>query len=448
MELKELYDKYDILGPRYTSYPAHPHWKGAPNQQEWLAEVGEYARMGKDFDLYVHIPFCESLCTYCGCSRVITRNQDLASDYVTALLKEWEIYQKSSPGLKLKSIHLGGGTPTFLNLENLKRLLDGLLPEKKSEMVLGAIEIDPRVTSFEQIDLLVEKGFTKFSLGIQDFDPHVQKVINRIQPIELVKKVTDYLNLKKINSVNYDLIFGLPEQTVETITNTINEVVKLKPGTIAFYSYAHVPWKIPSQKLLEKYHIPAGQEKRELYHIGKKLLEESGYMEIGLDHFALSTDPLHVSYLEGRLKRNFMGYTSIKGHATIGLGATSISNSERYYVQNEKNPKQYIESIYEEVIPFVTGHHLTEVEMAISDAIQEIMCQGKTCLTKILANLDDEEKNQLKNQYSQMEKDGLLTLEGSSLSVTESGKQFLRNICMVMDHHLAEKVSNQFSKTI
>ncbi len=442
------YQKYNQAGPRYTSYPAYPHWTKPPTQNQWFTLLQNHANSGNIFDIYIHIPFCESLCTYCGCSRIITKDQDFASRYVDCLIKEWGVYKSLAQNLKLGSLHLGGGTPTFLRYPNLKRLLDNILEGIDPSGFYGAIEIDPRVTNQDQMEYLIEKGFCKFSLGIQDFDPHVQKIINRVQPVSLVEDIISRLRRLGIESLNFDLIYGLPEQTGETIKATILEVVKMRPDTIAFYSYAHVPWKSKAQKTLEKYHIPAGDEKRSLYQLGKGLLEESGYKEIGMDHFALEEDILFKAFKKGKLKRNFMGYTARKGDCILGLGASSISDSGKCFIQNEKDPLLYCKLVEKDKLPIVHGHVLDEIELKIAKNIQEIMCSGETDISEILKLFDNEKKEQVEDEYLNMKKDGLIELEAGILKVTGMGNVFVRNICMVLDIHLKEKSKNCFSKTV
>ncbi|MCO4792074.1 MAG: oxygen-independent coproporphyrinogen III oxidase [Bacteriovoracaceae bacterium] len=441
-----LIQKYDRPGPRYTSYPAHPHWKQSPSQSEWLEQVLLRKELGANFDLYVHIPFCSSLCIYCGCSRVITKDMELASRYVDSLIKEWNLYQEKCGPISLSSIHLGGGTPTFLEPSLLSKLITSIKGNK--DISWGAVEVDPRVTTKEHCDVLIRNGFQKFSLGIQDFDPVVQKNINRKQPYEMVEDMVSYLRDNGVESINFDIIYGLPGQSVETIKSTFEKVEKLKPDTIAFYSYAHVPWKIKSQKALEKIGLPKAEEKRDLYEEGKRYLEKLGYAELGMDHFSLKDDQLYHAYEKGELKRSFMGYTSKKGECLIGLGCSSISSSGLGYVQNEKDVTAYMNTVNSGNLPLIYGHTMSQQDKMIDQTIQDLMCQGKTDLERVLNSLDDNHVNNIRNTYNEMMSDGLLNLEKSNLEILEKGKPFVRNICMALDPNLKIKSENQFSRTI
>lgn len=442
----ELIQKYDKPGPRYTSYPAYPHWKETPTESEWMGQVVLKRDLGAQFDLYVHIPFCQSLCIYCGCSRMITRDLSLAERYVDALIKEWNHYQKRVGYFPITSIHLGGGTPTFLPPKLLEKLIVNLQGSQKIDW--GAVEVDPRVTTKEHCEVLVKHGFKKFSLGIQDFDEKVQKNINRIQPFEMVKTLTKDLREMGVESLNFDIIFGLPGQSIETIQNTFKKVEKLKPDTIAFYSYAHVPWKIKSQKALEKIGLPSAEEKRALYECGKECLEGIGYHELGMDHFSLKEDQLYKAYEKGELKRSFMGYTARKGECLIGLGCSSISSTGFGYVQNEKEVPDYLEKIESGEMAFHYGHTMSHQDKIIDQTIQSLMCQGETQLDRVLLNLDKEHARRVRGIYQEMMEDGLLKISNSKLQVLENGKPFIRNICMALDPNLSEVPREQFSRTI
>lgn len=438
-----LIEKYQRPAPRYTSYPPYPYWNQRPTQKEWLSELHSY----KDLrvDLYLHIPYCQSLCTYCGCTRTITRNFDKGMDYTSLLLDEWEMYANELPQLKIDSFHLGGGTPTFLKSEYLHVLLENLSTRFSSEFE-GAVEIDPRVTSLHHIRVLKKFGVKRFSLGIQDFDEEVQRVCNRIQPVTLVEEVVRELRSSDVSiGINFDLIYGLPQQTKESIEKTIAAVKKLRPNTIALYGYAHVPWRSRAQKSLEKYNIPQGKEKRDLYEVSKEKLFEAGYREIGLDHFALEEDELHKAYQDNTLKRTFMGYTRKRAPVTLGLGASAISSTKRMYVQNEKEVHSYGEKIRKEVFPLAHGHKLSHRDQICSQIIQAVMCQGRANFSSLLTYLTQEEAGNLYQSLLEMEEDGILKMDIESLIVLERGKPFLRNICLLFDHHFSgeEKAFSQ-----
>ncbi len=443
--LPALITKYNRPGPRYTSYPAYPHWQGITTQA-WLQAL---TKSCGEVDLYIHVPYCESLCTYCGCTRTITRDKEKGDRYIDALIKEWSLYQTKAPGLKIKSIHFGGGTPTFLKSAGLEKLLSTLL-EKSDSLEHASIEIDPRVTTPEQISVLTRFGLNRFSLGIQDFDPSVQKAINRIQSFELTQSLVECIKDQapagsKIE-FNFDLIYGLPLQSKKTIEETIKKVALLGPDTIALYGYAHVPWRSKAQKSLEKYGLPAGAQKLALYLHSKELLQSFGYEDIGLDHFAKTDSALYRASRAGELQRNFMGYTTQKSDVLLGLGASSISNTQSAYAQNEKDIERYYQCLEAGELPIVHGHQLSAQDLQVAKIISQIMCQGRTELKPLLENLEREKKRELRARLNAFSEDGILQLEQDVLEVLPAGTPFLRNICMELDHHLAQ--GDRFSQTI
>src|SRR6476661_4118243 len=333
--------KYNQPVPRYTSYPTVPNWNEHIEAQDW--ENNFKARFNDEnhvngISLYIHLPFCESLCTYCGCNKKITTNHKVEDEYLLAIEKEWNIYRKLMKQTPvIRELHLGGGTPTFFSPRNLQRLLNMIL---KNSIIHPqhefSIEGHPNNTSAEHLRMLYHSGFRRISFGVQDNDPEVQRVINRIQPFENVQRVTELARSTGFRSVNFDLIYGLPLQTPESMERTINQVISLKPDRIAFYSYAHVPWTSKAQRLFDESHLPSAEEKIKLYLKGKELLMKSGYTDIGMDHFALSTDDLYEAWSSGRLHRNFMGYTTQSTKFLLGLGVSSISDTGNALAQNEK----------------------------------------------------------------------------------------------------------------
>jgi len=295
-----LLQKYDVAVPRYTSYPTVPYWKENIDQQQWLSvfeDSFDKANSKDGISLYIHLPFCESLCTYCGCNKKITTNHSVEEDYLATIEKEFLLYLellKEKP--VIREIHLGGGTPTFFSPENLSRLINFIkqysIIHPRHEF---SIEGHPNNTTTKHLEALFELGFRRISYGVQDNDPEVQRIINRIQPLENVKKATDTARETGFESVNFDLIYGLPKQTLQSITKTFEQVLELKPDRIAFYSYAHVPWTSRGQRLFDELDLPSPEEKIQLYLKGKEILMNAGYTDIGMDHFALSTDTLYAA---------------------------------------------------------------------------------------------------------------------------------------------------------
>lgn len=437
MDRSKLIAKYDIPAPRYTSYPTVPYWSEDPTTEEWLDAIRKSLEPeSAAISLYLHLPFCETLCTFCGCNTSITKNHSVEEPYVANVLKEFQMYLDRVPELgkrPLKELHLGGGSPTYLSSENLKALLTPIL----SKMTIMkdpsfAIEVDPRRTRKEQLETLRALGFNRISLGVQDFNPEVQRLINRHQPFEKTKFVTDTARELGYNSVNFDLIYGLPKQTSESMADTINQTLTLKPDRIAFYSYAHVPWIKASQRLFTEADLPQGSDKRALYEESRIKFENANYKEIGMDHFALATDNLWLAYQSGTLHRNFMGYTEYKTDIQLGLGVSAISDSWACFHQNEKILKKYQKRLDAGEFPTLRGHKLNEEDLRQRKLILQLATQWKV-------ELPDSILDGTKEYLRTMEEDGLIEWNGKELSIQEAGKPFLRNICMSLDLRLRTK---------
>jgi oxygen-independent coproporphyrinogen-3 oxidase len=442
---EELFQKYDRPGPRYTSYPPVPFWNRAPSQDEWLKHLSANYSSRDGLDLYIHIPFCQSLCWYCGCFRTITKNKNKGDAYVDYLLKEWGHYQTAIPDIRLHSIHFGGGTPTFLKPQTLKRLLKVFTKDKLNNFI-GSIEVDPRTCEPEHLNVLQEFGVKRISMGIQDFDPDVQAAINRHQSFELVKKIVNEVRARHFESINFDLIYGLPRQNWQTVSNTIYKVIELGPDLIAFYSYAHLPDRLKNQRLIKEAELPTGHEKRELYDKGKSLLLEHGYTEVGLDHFAKKDSYLAKAVAQKKLKRNFMGYTDTKTPNLIALGVSAISNTPQSFVQNEKDLKAYFAMLDDEKLPIVKGHVLTKSDRLIDEIIHQLMCNHEVKLPLLQQH---PLWHDIVLEIHEMQKDGLVDIKENRLIMTPMGGPFLRNVAMVFDEYLRTAQSeNRFSRTI
>jgi oxygen-independent coproporphyrinogen-3 oxidase len=440
MTTQQLINKYHVAAPRYTSYPTVPYWDtAAPDVNQWKESVKfsfNQSNASNGISLYVHLPFCESLCTYCGCNTRITKNHQVEDPYIQAVLKEWNLYREIF-GTKplIREIHLGGGTPTFFDASNLQVLINGLmLGSDLHPDAEFSFEAHPNNTTEEHLSTLYDLGFRRLSLGIQDFDPKVQKIINRMQSFEQVEKVTCLAREIGYTSINFDLIYGLPLQTYEGLGDTVLQVEKLMPDRIAFYSYAHVPWIKPGQRSFTEDDLPSVTEKQRLYELGRQMFISMGYEEIGMDHFALSSDSLYKTERSGKLHRNFMGYTHQYTQLMIGLGVSSISDSWFAFAQNVKKVEDYYDLINDGQLPVFKGHHLTEEDLLIRKHILNLMCKGKTDWDNSLpindALLAGLERAKL------LEQDGLVEIGDNSLLVTHLGKRFLRNICMALDARL------------
>ncbi|MCB1173726.1 MAG: oxygen-independent coproporphyrinogen III oxidase [Leptospiraceae bacterium] len=429
--VSSLIGKYDIPAPRYTSYPTVPYWENDPNPQEWMHSVaGALQRPDAAWAAYIHVPFCETLCSFCGCNTSISRNHDIEDPYVTDVLREFDHYRQNVPELDkapLKEIHFGGGSPTFLSAGNLARVVEALT----SRGVIAdehefSIEIDPRRARADQLQTLYDLGFRRVSLGVQDFDPEVQRLINRNQPYSDTVRVSELARSIGYTSVNFDLVYGLPAQYLETIRDTVKRTIALRPDRIALYSYAHVPWIKGAQRLFTEADLPSGPDKRALYELAREMLLEAGYQEVGMDHFALEQDPLWQSALQGTLHRNFMGYTSRRTELLLGLGSSAISDSWDCFHQTNKVSRKYQKEIQDTGHSTLRGHKLNAEDLELRGYILDVACRLKT-------RLPDDLYADVQDCLSEMAADGLVQFEDNWLIVTESGRAFLRNVCMGLD---------------
>ncbi len=452
---RALINKYNIAGPRYTSYPTVPYWnQGTFSLEKWQNSlIMSFKESNKDegISLYIHLPFCESLCTFCGCNKRITKQHNVESPYIKAILKEWQLYLqlfKEKP--IIKEMHLGGGTPTFFSAENLEYLIKGILKGAAlADNYEFSFEGHPNNTTREHLQTLHDLGFRRVSFGVQDYNETVQKAIHRVQPFENVKRVTKWAREIGYTSVGHDIIFGLPFQELEHVKATILKTKELLPDRLAFYSYAHVPWvRGNGQRGFSDENLPTAELKRSQYELGKELLAEVGYHEIGMDHFALKTDALYKSMETGDLHRNFMGYTASKTQAMIGLGVSSISDSWYGFSQNVKGIEQYYQLLEKNVIPVYRGHILNNEDLIIRMHILNLMCGFKTEWHKDEHNFN--ELPEILIRLKEMEVYGLLNINSRSIEVTKKGQPFVRNICMAFDLLLQRKQPDTqlFSMTV
>lgn len=433
---KKLIQKYNTPGPRYTSYPTVPYWdENTFSLESWkqtLVKSYQETNQKDGISVYIHLPFCESLCTFCACHKHITKRHEVEDDYIDTVLEEWKLYlQLLGEKPRVKELHFGGGTPTFFSPENLIRLLEGLFenaeihPEHEF-----SIEGHPNNTTRKHLQALYDFGFKRISFGVQDYDLQIQEAINRIQPYENVERVTLQAREIGYESISHDLVFGLPFHSLEKMKETIRLTKKLNPDRIAFYSYAHVPWvKGVGQRGFDEEDLPTPDKKRELYEVGKQMLEELDYVEIGMDHFALKSDSMYQAMINQKLHRNFMGYTTSNTQVMIGLGMSAISDSWYSFAQNHKSVKKYTDLVKGGTIPVVKGHILNEEDLLIRRHILNLMCHMETDFTE--AKFPELES--VKNNLAEMEKDELIIFEDNRLKVTEKGRIFVRNICMAFD---------------
>ena len=429
-----------------------PYWENHPDESQWLEHIGRSlaAEHSQGAAVYVHIPFCRALCTYCGCNTRITRSHSIVLPYVQSVLSELDLYLRGLERefIEIGELHLGGGTPTFLEPAELEVLLSGLLARARPRSAaVCSIEVDPRVTTDAQLAVLARFGFRRISIGVQDFDPRVQDIVNRVQSEAEVREVTQAARARGFDSVNFDLIYGLPLQTPASVEATMDAVCRLRPDRIALYGYAHVPWIRPGQRRFTEADVPQGEEKRALYELGRVRLERQGYREIGLDHFALETDSLWQAQQSGALHRNFMGYTSAFAQPLIGLGVSSIGDAGDAFVQNEKDMQHYQQRVERGELPIHRGHVLDAEDQVLRRHILRLMTRLETRWDDPVDYTDYLDTARLR--LAEPVADRLVELGVDGCRVTERGRAFLRNICMAFDARLSRRLPDKalFSRT-
>lgn len=433
-----LVQKYNQSLPRYTSYPTVPVWQDQIDPVAWTDTFSERFRIynsKEGVDIYVHLPFCETLCTYCGCNKKITRNHSVEEEYLSYIEKEWQQYRAiMNERPVIRRIHLGGGTPTFFSPGNLEKLVRFLLHDSMVHPHHEyGIEGHPNNTTAAHLSILAALGFRRISYGVQDMDPGVQRVINRIQPFANVQRATLAARDAGFDSVNFDLIYGLPLQTLRSIETTIRQVISLQPDRIAFYSYAHVPWNSRAQRLFRESDLPQGEEKIALYLRGRELLMHSGYADIGMDHFALPGDELFGAKKKGTLQRNFMGYTTQGSGLLLGLGVSAISDAGTAFAQNEKTLHDYYTRISKSGMAVRRGYFLSVEDQFFRQYIADIACRGFT-------GFRPEHRDILERicfpALEPLSRDGLVVYDAAGARLTALGHYFIRNVCSAFDLYL------------
>lgn len=456
--LESLLPRYDLAGPRYTSYPTVPVWSDSYGSDQFEAALRRVdPNQSQRLALYVHVPFCRELCHYCACNRVITRNEAAPGRYLTVIAKEIEAVRACLPGeARASQIHLGGGTPTHLGPEQMIELMDTLT--RAFPLVEGAdlsIEVDPRVTTDAHVDALRSCGFSRISLGVQDFDPQVQRAVHRIQSPEIVRALTEGARQAGFGSVNFDLIYGLPFQTVETFDRTLDEVFKLQPDRVALYSYAHVTWIAKQQRGFERADLPSADLKLKIMLHAIRRFIEAGYVHIGMDHFAKRDEGLAQAAAAGQLQRNFMGYTTQVLGDLIGFGPSAISECAGEYAQSLHKLAEWEDAVSKSGLSTFRGHSLSEDDRRRSWVIGRIMCAGRVTSDAYRHAFDRTLGDDFPTELRSMEevaRDGLVVLEaGDGFSVTPIGSLLLRNLAMIFDAYLPDQLDSgrpMFSKTV
>ena len=450
----DLIRKYNVPGPRYTSYPPATHFTDEVDKDALMESIRKNNETQRDLSLYYHLPFCESLCWFCGCTTVITKDHSRSENYLNHIDREMDLMREHlNPDRKVVQVHLGGGTPTFLQPDELRRLGNHIRERFQfGERVEAGAEIDPRRITRDTIQALKDAGFNRASMGVQDHNPEVQKAIHRIQPYEMTRQAIDWLRECDFESLNVDLIYGLPYQTVDSFEKTLEDTLKLQPDRLTVFSYAHVPWIKPAQKILqERMELPSPEVKLELLKLTIEKLTSEGYVYIGMDHFAKEDDELTVAQRTKTLQRNFQGYSTQEGVDIYAFGMSSISQSQDAYWQNLKELPDYCASVDEGKLPIQRGYILTEEDHLRRRTIMRLMCDLELDYVNMseLLGLDfastyAQELDSLKD----LEEDGLIQKSSTGMTVTELGRLLIRNIAMRFDGYQNERKEGRFSRTI
>jgi oxygen-independent coproporphyrinogen-3 oxidase len=451
---KELIQKYNVPGPRYTSYPTAVQFQEIDSSDTVIETLKKRNEEPRNISLYFHVPFCFSLCWYCGCTKIITKNTDRGDVYIDYLAKEMDLIKgQIHPESKVIQLHMGGGTPTFLKPDQLRRL--GSEIKKRFTYhpeIEFSVEIDPRTCSKEHVSALAEIGVNRASLGVQDTNEDVQKAIHRIQPFEQTEQVTRWLREAWINSINFDLIYGLPKQTLDTFQKTLRDVQTLDPDRLAVYSYAHLPNLMPSQRLLNEEDFPTPDEKLSMLMMAIDTLENDGYRYIGMDHFSKEGDELTKALEEGTLQRNFQGYSTHANTDMYALGMSGISMVNSIYYQNTKDLDAYYTELDNGNLPVIKQMILSEDDRIRRDWISRLMCKPRVKFGDFKEKWGVNPKEYFSEEWSrldQLENDGLIIQLTNEIQITTRGRLFLRNIAMVFDAYLTpDKQSQRYSKTV
>jgi oxygen-independent coproporphyrinogen-3 oxidase len=444
----ELLDRYDRPGPRYTSYPPIPSWTADFGEAEYREALDDLGRLpGDPIALYLHLPFCVARCWYCGCNATVTRHDHVQEAYVARMIREIGTVSEVLGGSRLlQEMHWGGGTPNFLGPAAMARLVEAVL--ERFNPLAGAsmaIEVDPRVASVEQLGRLRALGFNRLSLGVQDFDPDVQRAIGREQSQAVIGELRDAARELGFGSINFDLIYGLPAQTEQSFARTVERVIAMRPDRIACFGYAHVPWARANQRRIDTTALPDRHGRFGLFRLAVEMLTGAGYRWIGLDHFARPDDELAIALGEGRLHRNFMGYVPSPAPHLLGFGTSAIGEVDGRFVQNDPHLGGYQRAMDAGALPVVRGHVLTDDDRARRAAIERLLCTAELPYA-LLEDLDDMDEPSAR--FRPFEEDGLVRFESDRLAVTTTGRFFLRNLAMELDAYAAGASPQRYSRTV
>ena len=450
----DLVNKYNVAGPRYTSYPPATKFSATVTQEQLSAKLEDNNRTARDLSVYFHIPFCETLCWFCGCTTVITLNHDKGRDYIDYLGREVaRMATQLHPDRKVVQLHFGGGSPTFLRPDEIRRLGDIIHKHFKfSPDIEASVEVDPRRLTRKHMVALREVGFNRASMGVQDFNPQVQEAIHRIQPRAMTQQAMDWMRELGYGSINLDLIYGLPHQTPATFNETLDTVLEMRPDRLAVFSYAHVPWIKPSQKILEQKVLPTPESKLEVLKLViERLTTDDQYVYIGMDHFARPDDELAVAQRNKQLQRNFQGYSTRAGSDIYSFGMSAISQIPDAYWQNEKELPQYQTAVDAGRVPLQRAYFLTAEDKIRRETIMRVMCDLSLDFAAMSQRLGINFAEHFASELAALapfEADGLVTRTAAGLEVTDTGRLFIRNIAMSFDNTLAPTGERRHSRTI
>ena len=450
----DLVKKYNVAGPRYTSYPPATKFTDAVTWEQLSEKIESNNQSPRDLSVYFHIPFCESLCWFCGCTTVITTNHDKGKDYIDYLGREVaQLAPRLNRGRKAVQLHFGGGSPTFLRPDELRRLGDIIHKHFTfAPDIEASVEVDPRRLTRDHVIALKEIGFNRASMGVQDFNPKVQEAIHRIQPREMTQQAMDWMREEGFGSINLDLIYGLPHQTPETFNETLNTVLEMKPDRLAVFSYAHVPWIKPAQKILEDKILPTPESKLEVLKLViERLTADDQYVYIGMDHFAKPNDELTISQREKKLQRNFQGYSTRAGSDIYSFGMSAISQIPEAYWQNEKELPKYQSAVDAGKMPLHKAYVVTAEDLIRRETIMRTMCDLSLDFAAMSAKLGINFEQHFEKELTTLAPfiaDGLVKKTAAGLEVTDSGRLFIRNIAMCFDNTLGAANERRHSKTI
>lgn len=450
-----LLEKYNQPGPRYTSYPTAPYFAETFGEADWRAELAQTQNSGRDLSLYIHIPFCDTLCYYCGCNMVATRNYAKATEYLGYLFQEiTRIAEITAPNRSVRQIHWGGGTPTYLHPDDIRRLMAHIRVHFNiaSDAEIGC-EIDPRELSHEHVQALADSGFNRLSVGVQDLNLTVQQAVNRVQSAELISTTYGWMRDAGITSINMDLMVGLPHQTATSFNETLSKIIALSPDRLAVFNYAHVPWLKKHQNLIQESDLPDLTTRITLQQLLMDKLWLAGYVYIGMDHFAKPNDELVKAQQNQTLYRNFQGYTTHKDCDIYAFGVSAISQTDEVYVQNAKNLAEYQQRIAQGGLATERGLRISFEDRLRRDAITRLMCDltlDKSRFEQQWGIVFDEHFADALTALADMQTDGLIILMPDTLRVTETGRLFLRNIAMCFDAYLSQpgNLTPRYSRTL